>query len=113
MKKINFKNIFKREVKAGDIETTMAWPTHFLRDWKIIVLIFALGMIIISIFSLQIYLSNEIAGGYLNQGTKTPATLVKVIDQKRLQADVDILKARQANFLKLKTNRPSLIDPSL
>ena len=113
MKNIDLKNIFKR--KAGPVEygSTPAWPIYHIRDWKILVYIFALGLIVISVFSWQIYLSNEIAGGYLNIEGINQQVPAKVINLKKLQADMLILETRQTDYLKIKVNPVKLVDPSL
>ena len=65
------------------------------------------------VFSWQIYLSNEIAGGYLSSDVVPTESLAKAIDQKKLDADILILQTKQAEFLKIKANRMKMIDPSL
>ena len=117
MKKINFnidfKSLFKKKPETVDFEGTAAWPVHFMRDWKILVLVFAVGLISLSAFSWQIYLSDKIAGGYLAPAMESSDVLIKTIDQKRLRADLLILQTKQSDYLKLKANQPKLVDPSL
>lgn len=113
MIKINIKNIFNSRKKTKNIDNSSVWPTHYLRDWKIIVLGFALGLLFLSIFSWQIYLSNQIAGGYLVPTEVVKNTSVTTINQKRLDAQILLLETRQADYLKLKANKLKLVDPSL
>jgi hypothetical protein len=84
-----------------------------IRDWKIIVLFFALILFALSFFAWQIYLSNQIAGGYLAPEIETSDTIIKTIDQKRLQADLLLLENRQTEYLKLKADRLKLVDPAI
>jgi hypothetical protein len=113
MKNIDLKNIFKKREEKVTAGPAMAYPVHFVRDWKIMVLCFAVGFIALSIFSWQIYLSNEIAGGYLSSEAVSTEPTTKPIDQKKLKANILIMETRQAEFLKIKANRSKLIDPSL
>lgn len=112
MKKINFKNLFKAGNRSDDFGTAVAWPVNFVRDWRVIVLIFAVGLIFLSSFGLQIYLSNQIAGGYLTPILSSSDATVKTINLKKLNTDVAIMDARQVNFNKLKSTQSKLADPS-
>lgn len=103
MKKLNFKKVFKNIKK----------PTRSIqRDWKVMVLIFAVGLISLSIFAWQIYLSDKIGGGYLSPTITAPETNTKIIDKKRLQTDIMIFENRAEEYLKLKAG-PKVVDPSL
>lgn len=113
MKNIDLKNIFKKKEEESNIGPVMAYPVHFVRDWKIMVLCFATGFIVLSIFSWKIYLSNEIAGGYLSTEAISTEPTTKPINQEKLKADILIMERRQAEFLNIKANRSKLIDPSL
>ncbi len=113
MRKIKIQKIFKRKDKVIDLGRSFSWPNHFVEHWRFLVLIFAVGMISLSIFSWQIYLSDKIGGGYLAPAVEAPDTIVRTIDQKKLEAVLKILEDRQINFLKLKANQPKLIDPAL
>jgi hypothetical protein len=84
-----------------------------LRDWKIMVICFAIGLIILSFFAWRIYLSNKIAGGYLAPTIESSSQITKTVDKKRLDADILILENKQNNYLKLKSSTTKLIDPSL
>jgi hypothetical protein len=86
---------------------------NYIRDWKIVVLIFAIGLISLSLFAWRIYLSNKIAGGYLEPVTEPSGSSLKMIDLKKLQADLLQLETKQADYLKAKAKQNSLIDPSL
>ena len=113
MKNISIKNIIKHGTKKPEGIGPAAYPTRFARDWKIIVSLFALGLISLSLFAWQIYLSDQLAGGYLPP-TEEPADVsVKTVNIKRLEADLQALQTKQADYLKLKANRIKLIDPSL
>jgi len=113
MKKINLKDVFHKKEKVIDFGTSMAWPVNFLRDWKIIVLVFAIGLLLLSAFAWKIYLSNRIGGGYL-AGTAKPADIfVKTMGKGELQTDLLILENKQYNYLKLKASSIKLVDPSL
>ncbi|MFA7252854.1 MAG: hypothetical protein WC027_03285 [Candidatus Paceibacterota bacterium] len=103
MKKLNFEKVFKN----------IKQPTRSIeRDWKIMVLIFAVGLISLSIFAWQIYLSDKIGGGYLSPTITAPETNTKTVDKKRLQADIMIFETRADEYQKLKTS-PKVVDPSL
>jgi hypothetical protein len=77
-----------------------------VRDWKIILCLFALGLIFLSLFSLKIYLSSQIGGGYLGEEIAPIDTSIKMIDQKKLDASISLLENRSVEQLKP-------IDPSL
>ncbi len=113
MKKINFKNLFKKKDKPEALGPSAAWPVSFVRDWKIIVWIFAVGMISLSVFCLQIYLSNKIAGGFLASPDVTSDVPVKTINLNKLKADILIMETRQADYLNLKSSSKKPGDPSL
>lgn len=86
---------------------------NYMRDWKIIVLVFAGGLVLLSVFAWQIYLSNQIAGGFLSLTEEVPAVPIRTISEKRLRADLEILQNRQTDFSKNKNNPVKLIDPVL
>jgi hypothetical protein len=113
MIKIDFKKIFTRgvDVKGGGKEET--WPVNFARDWKIVVLVFAVGIISLSLFAWRIYLSNQIAGGYLAPEISPTSVSIKTVDEKRLQTDLLILETKQADFIKAKSGFVKMVDPSL
>ena len=114
MKKINFKKIFRGKSSAPGIEPSMAWPINYIRDWKVIVLVFAVGMISLSLFGWNIYLSNQIAGGYLApEDVSTDVLPAKIIKLSKLQADITLLETKQSDYLKLKGSQVKLSDPSL
>lgn len=96
-----------------DSENSMAWPIHFARDWKIVVLVFAAALIFLSFFSWKIYLSDKIGGGYFASELVTTDISVKTIDKNRLQADLLLLETKQADFLKLKATQSKPVDSSL
>lgn len=113
MKKINFKKLFKKEVSAEDLGSSSAWPINYVRDWKLMVYSFAAGLILVSFFAWQIYLSNQIGGGYLNINIGTTDSYVKVVDKKRLQADLDQVAQKEIDFLKYKASQSKPLDPAL
>ena len=113
MKKINLQNIFGSQEKKIEGGSVWAMPVHFVRDWKIMVSIFAGGLILLSLFAWRIYLSNRIAGGYLTPSTESNDLSLKTIDQKRLEADLLLLENKQTEFLKTKASGLKPIDPSL
>jgi hypothetical protein len=83
------------------------------RDWQIIVLAFGLGLIIVSAFAWQIYLSNKIGGGYFESDDVSSGVVVRMIDQKRLENSVSILKQKEIDFENEAGTRTNLVDPSL
>jgi len=83
------------------------------RDWRIVVLIFAVCLASIIFFMGQIYLSDQIGGGYLNPKADTSDVAIKTIDKKRLQTNILNLETKQAAFLKLESSKVKLVDPSL
>jgi hypothetical protein len=84
-----------------------------VRDWKIMVSVFAFCLVALSGFAWQIYLSDKIGGGYLAPATEAPADSVNVVDQKKLGASLSTLQIKQANYIKLKAEHPRSVDPSL
>jgi hypothetical protein len=103
MIKINFKNLFKKKVNVPEAMPSVAWPLYYVRDWRIAVLVFAVGMISLTIFSWQIYLSDKIAGGYFEPKTEFSTISVKTINEKKLKEDISLLESRQADFIILQT----------
>ena len=110
---INFKELFQRNNQKLIPEGSIAWPVNFFRDWKRIVITFAIGLLLMSAFAWQIYLSDKIAGGYLAPVIEQTDLSVKTLDKKRLKADVIFLDTRQADYLKLKASRTTMVDPAL
>jgi len=110
---IDFKKIFAKKLDVKKANGQMAWPVNFARDWKIIVLVFAVGVFSISLFAWRVYLSNKIAGGYLTSEISPTSVSVKTVDEKRLQADLLILETKQADFIKAKASSVKMVDPSL
>lgn len=90
-----------------------SWPIHANRDWKIIVLIFATGLIVLSLFAWRIYLSEKIGGGFLAQEVPPADALTSTVNNQKLEAGLIILETRQADFLKIKADQTKLIDPSI
>jgi hypothetical protein len=84
-----------------------------IRDWKIIISVFGVGLISLSVFGWWIYLSDKIAGGYLTPKVETSEMLIKTLDEKRLKSSLLILETKQADFLRLKEISSKLADPSL
>lgn len=82
-------------------------------DWKIIVLVFAVGMISLSAFAWRIYLSDQIAGGYLSYNVPALDPVLKTIDKSQLKKDLSLIEDRQAEFLKNKNKLSHPVDPSL
>jgi hypothetical protein len=113
MKNFDFKRFFKLRKKASPPGPSLAWPINFVRDWKFIVLIFVIVLISLSLFAWQIYLSEEIAGGYLTSTLSTSTVSIKTINQKRLETDLSILEERDNILLNIKTTRPKMVDPAL
>lgn len=111
MKKINLKNIFSKTVNFNPKKEEV-WPTQFARDWKIIVLVFALGLLIVSFFAWQIYLSDKIGGGFLSEEVPLVSN-IDTLDTKRLKADLLILETHQSDYQSIKANQPKIVDPSL
>jgi len=110
--KIGFKKFF--QIKTDyNLGPSLAYPVHFVKHWKIMVLCFAIGLMVLSIFSWRIYLSNEIGGGYLKSEALPEESFLKIIDKKKLQADIQILENKQIEFMNIKSNRSKLVDPSL
>jgi hypothetical protein len=113
MKNIDLKNIFRRKNKKIDQGHSLAWPIYYIRDWKIMVLCFAVGLVLLSLFAWKIYLSNQIAGGYLAPVIESSSAKTRTVDIKKLEASLLILEDQQAEYLKFKSNRNKLIDPGL
>ena len=84
-----------------------------VRDWKIIITFFTLGLLVISIFSWKLYLSGEIGGGYFTDKLSPIDTTKQLIDKNKLQSLISTLETKQADFLKIKAGQGKLIDPSL
>ena len=77
-----------------------------IRDWKIVLAVFTLGLIALSVFAWQIYLSSQIGGGYFGTAASPTDAPVQLIDQKKLQADLILLQNHKASLVKT-------VDPSL
>lgn len=90
-----------------------AWPINYIRDWKILVTGFAVILIILSIFSWQIYLSNKIAGGYLAPKALPADIAVSTIDKSRLQNILLLLTNKQNEYFLQKSNQQKLVDPAI
>ncbi len=113
MKKIDFKKLFKKKNNQITVGPALAWPINFIRDWKMVVLIFAVGLVLLSLFAWNIYLSDQIAGGYLASEAVPADTIIKTIDQKKLNNNLLILETRRADYLKIKSSGLKLVDPAL
>ena len=113
MKKINLKNLFRKSRKKSNPEEVFVSTINLDRDWKIIVVLFAIAMIALSLFSWHIYLSDKIAAGYLTPLTSPEESVVKTVDQERLEADILLFDNRQANFNALRSGQNKFLDPSL
>lgn len=113
MKKIDFKKFFGRKSNTIIVGPALAWPINFIRDWKMVVLVFAVGLASLSIFSWKIYLSNQIAGGYLASEAVLSDTIIKTIDQKKLSNNLLILETRGADYLKAKSADLKSVDPAI
>ncbi len=83
------------------------------RDWNILVIFFGLGLIVISIISWQIYLSNQIGGGYVTTESQASGVTVKAIDLKKLESALKTIENRKAAFDNLKEAKVKIVDPSL
>jgi hypothetical protein len=83
------------------------------RDWKIIIVLFGLGLLVLSVFAWQIYLSDHIGGGYLAVEVPPADVSARTIDPKRLHTTTTLLETRQADFGSGKIGRARPIDPSL
>ena len=113
MKKNYFKNIFLKKLIFPDYFKTKVYPSDCIRDWKILVLIFAVGLFCLSAFAWKIYLSDKIGGGYLASDTEFIVSIEKTLDEKKLQTDLEMLRVKQSDFLKFEINRYKSVDPSL
>jgi len=113
MTNFDFKKLFKLRGKVVAPGPSLAWPVNFVRDWKFVVLAFAIILILLSLFAWQIYLSDQIAGGYLAPTLSTSTVSIKTIDQKRLTENLSILKQRDDILLNIKTTRPKMVDPAI
>jgi hypothetical protein len=111
--KIKLNKIFKIKKEISMPKTSLAWPVNFVRDWKIIVLFFAVGLVLLSLFSWKIYLSDKIAGGYLSSTLEQSTPITKTIDQKKLKNVLFILETKETDYLKTKFNTPKIVDPAL
>jgi hypothetical protein len=113
MEKINFKKLFKKQPDSMALNTATPWPGKVERDWRILVYCFAIGLASLSVFAWKIYLSDQIAGGYFVPEASSSNISVKVLDEKKLKADLLIMQGKQGDFVKLKTNPPKVVDPAL
>jgi hypothetical protein len=113
MKNINLNNLFKRKVKKEDYNNPAVHSMRYIRDWKILVIIFALGLAVLSFFAWRIYLSNQIAAGYLKPIIEENSYSNKIIDIKKLKANILIMENKQTEFLQNKANQLKIVDPAL
>lgn len=82
------------------------------RDWRVIVWIFGVALVIVSAFAWKIYLSDKIGGGYFSPETGTTENQTRVIDTKRLKKAVMISEKRALDSANLKNNLLRPADPS-
>lgn len=113
MKNFDLKDLFKKKIKPATAGASLAFPVNFVRDWRIIVVAFAVVLIALSAFAWQIYLSDQIAGGYLTSPLDTFVPISKTIDKKKIQTVISTMEEKEKNLTDLKTNRPKQIDPAL
>ncbi len=85
---------------------------YLIRDWAIIVLVFAIGLVLLSLFFWQIYLSDKIGGGYLNINSEPTNISVKMVDKVKLQADLVLMEEKEKVFLQIIDSPSKLIDPA-
>jgi hypothetical protein len=111
MKNINLNNLFQHHKKLTNKVSEEIPYARVLRDWRISTLTFAVILIVLSLLAWQVYLSREIGGGYLNVENTSSDLLVKIVDEKRLEATISRMKERESAFLKIKSDRTKLGDP--
>ena len=83
------------------------------RDWNILVIIFGLMLLLISIVAWQIYLSNQIGGGYVSSNEPSGQAIVKSIDLNRLDISIGQIEKRNQIFNSILPKGGQIIDPSL
>jgi hypothetical protein len=83
------------------------------RDWRIIIVLFGIGLLVLSAFAWKIYLSDHIGGGYLAIEVPPVDVSTRTIDLKRLHTTTTLLETRQTNFENGKASKIRPIDPSL
>lgn len=76
------------------------------RDWRIITIIFALGLLALSLFAWNVYLSDQVGGGYFSSKISGEESVAKTLDQKKLKDVISTLEKRQPSLSRT-------IDPSL
>ena len=113
MKNINLQNIFKKQPTVVLSNGVISWPGKMFRDWKIMVYVFAIGLAILSFFAWKIYLSDQIAGGYFSPEDVSGTASVKILDTKKLNADLLIMQAKKDAYTRLKTNPVKVVDPAI
>lgn len=112
MLQVDFKKIFRRDARVGDRGRMTAWPIHHERDWKILVVVFAVCFVLMSAFAWHIYIGDKIAGGFLSETFTPTEASTRTIDLKKLKADILIMETKKAAFQALRIGRPKTIDPS-
>lgn len=112
MRKADLKKFFTLQKPKKEFGRPVAVTMPFMRDWKIIVCVFAVGMISLSLLAWQIYLSDKLGGGYLSEEIDSQSATVRTVDKKRLETNILLFEARQADFDQLKTS-PHVFDPSI
>lgn len=110
---MNLQNIFGTKKEKINTPPAFSGGRNYLRAWKTMVCFFAIGLVLLSFFSWQIYLSSKIGGGYLSPESVPSGAIVKNVDKKRLQNDILIVETKQVEYLKLKADNQKVADPSM
>lgn len=85
---------------------------NFYRDWKIIVLVFGVGLVSMSLFAWKVYLSDQIAGGYLPMEIPATDMVIKTVDLRKLEETLQFLDNKQIDFTQSEVVAPKYKDPS-
>jgi len=83
------------------------------RDWIIIIILFAIGLFLVSILAWQIYLSDEIGGGYLSSDFVKTDISIKTIDKNKLFKKIEAMEIKEVNFENIKNIKPKIVDPAV
>ncbi len=110
MLKINFKKVFKRRLKK---ESFLVVGFQVVRDWKIVVLSFAVLVLAVSLLSWRVYLSNKIGGGFLESESVITEATVRGIDENKLNSSLNMLENKKSDYENLKVKGLQAVDPSL
>ena len=105
---IDLGKLFKGKKNTIDLKKEIL-PT---KDWKYVVITFAIINLCISVFVWILFTSDKIGGGILNNSLDLADPVIISVDKKRLSNDVNFMNQKIESFSDLKENKTVVKDPS-